>query len=505
MILILLFILFDITFADSIQNIIETKYGEIEGIIDEEAGVRKFLGIPFTDAPARFAPPGKLTPWKPKLFNATEVGPACWQGIDFMFPVRHMSEDCLHLNVVVPLEIKQNASLPVMVWIHGGAFKFGDGSDSIYDPSWLVANQNVIVVNINYRLSVFGFFYSETFATHDYPSTGTSLGLVDQMVAIEWVQENIANFGGDPDNIILFGESAGSLSICAHLISPISRKRLDIKGAIMESGACNGPWGNWGTKEQAKIQADNFLEKLNVTIEDLMIMDAKELANNPIAQPISAADGWFLPDTPPNMWKRRDYWKDIPILIGSNSFDGLSPSPFNIHGKVPATRSEMKSILREYFDDHIAGSLYNAYEIDTSTNVTNSFLHMNADSCVSCPTVALAQILQDTQSVWLYEFTLDNNAIHGEEIISIFHTPGTINLPMHYYENLANLMSLHWTQFAKSQKLFWPTVSKKDEAYMSYMTSSKVYHSYKQVKCALWNSLSLDENARFCAFNPPKR
>eukprot|EP00493_Phyllostaurus_siculus_P019387 UN19695 len=120
----------------------------------------------------------------------------------------------------------------------------------------------------------------------------------------------------------------------------------------MESGACNGPWGNWATIEQAKIQASEFLEKLNVMIEVLMVMDAKELASNPIAQPLSAADGWFLPDTPPNLWKKRDYWKDIPIFIGSNSFDGLSPSPFNIHGKVPTTPSEMKSILLEYFDDH---------------------------------------------------------------------------------------------------------------------------------------------------------
>lgn len=170
-------------------------------------------------------------PWD-GVRSAKEHGPNCYQN-DIVFGQGLVgSEDCLYLNVYSP-DIKPNKPLPVMVWIHGGAFISGSGNDDFYGPEFLV-RQDVIVVTINYRLEVLGFLCLNT---EEVPGNA---GMKDQVQALRWVKKNISNFGGDPENVTIFGESAGGASVSYHLISPMSKGLF--KRAIPQSGACLGGW-----------------------------------------------------------------------------------------------------------------------------------------------------------------------------------------------------------------------------------------------------------------------
>lgn len=215
--------------------IVETPSGRIEGFQTEsESGVlvNEFRGIRYGKAPVgalRFRKPIPVKKWA-NTYDATKFGSACPQmAMDFMpgFIKPDMSEDCLFLNVYVPNQINRNKKLAVMVWIHGGALVFGFGHE--YYGDRIAAQGDVIVVTINYRLGVFGFF------ALDHPAARGNYGLWDQKLALQWVHDNIASFGGDPDSVTLFGESAGGWSVNVQSMIP-SNKGL-FKRAIMQSGA----------------------------------------------------------------------------------------------------------------------------------------------------------------------------------------------------------------------------------------------------------------------------
>ncbi|NWR72258.1 SASB hydrolase, partial [Centropus bengalensis] len=200
--------------------------------------VNVFLGIPFAKPPLgslRFSPPEPPEPWK-DLRDATSYPPLCPQDLSLLkiaeknFKEKHLpfrtSEDCLYLNVYSPAGSDKKDKLPVMVWIHGGNFIFGGASR--YDGSALSAYENVVVVIIQYRLGLLGFFN-----TGDEHARG-NWAFLDQIAALRWIQENIEHFGGDPGSVTLFGISAGSCCVFAHVLSPLS-KGLFHK-AISESG-----------------------------------------------------------------------------------------------------------------------------------------------------------------------------------------------------------------------------------------------------------------------------
>lgn len=227
---------------DGLQSV-QTRLGEIRGHLrnvdfdDRVYQVREFLGIPYVKAPVgnlRFRKPELLTALPQSPFNAHQHGPRCPQAIPRFNSDAIMSEDCLFLNIYTPVteDGSPPSSKPVMVWIHGGGFFLGSANG--YDGSILSAYGDVVVVAINYRLGPLGFF-----STHD-PNAPGNFGLWDQQMAIQWVQSNIAAFGGDPDNITIFGESAGSSSVVYQMLYP-GNKGI-VKRAIAESGTTNA-WG----------------------------------------------------------------------------------------------------------------------------------------------------------------------------------------------------------------------------------------------------------------------
>src|SRR5208282_24558 len=214
--------------------------GKLEG--DDQAGLFVFKGIPFAAPPVgarRWLAPEKPAPWTGTR-DARRFGAAAPQNklmltaLSAMVVDGEQSEDCLYLNVWTPaLGSKRR---PVMVWIHGGAFTIGSGSQTLYDGSVLARRGEVVVVTVNYRLGPLGFLRLADVTNGKIPASGSE-GMLDQIAALEWVRDNIAEFGGDPGNVTIFGESAGGMSVGTLLAMPAARGLFH--KAIPQSGACH--------------------------------------------------------------------------------------------------------------------------------------------------------------------------------------------------------------------------------------------------------------------------
>ena len=253
-------------------NILETTTTSVDQLQDNPSKIYEFLGIRYGVPPVgnlRFRPSSvysypfsssfSSTP-NSQLIDATSYGPACYQLYGSRYNITNMSEDCLFLNIWTPYNMnmlnsnissKNSSSSPkykVMIWIHGGGFTSGAGSMNLYSSDIITSRgENIVAVTINYRLGALGFFaseelYKENIKYNNYSSYGGMTGIHDQIIAIQWVKQYISSFGGDPDDITIYGESAGGVSSCVLFFSPLMRSNM-IKQVIIQSGACNGPWG----------------------------------------------------------------------------------------------------------------------------------------------------------------------------------------------------------------------------------------------------------------------
>jgi para-nitrobenzyl esterase len=203
---------------DPTRTVVTTADGSLNG--ERVHGLRRFLGIPYAMPPIgdrRWRPPVPLEPWS-EVRDATSFGAVCAQDTTALPGFGHYSEteDCLYLNVFTPEKRAADEALPVMVWFHGGGLYCGGSTG--YDPRALVVDGGVVVVSVNYRLNVFGFFSHPAINAEGHAAG--NYGIIDQQLALRWVQRNIAQFGGDPRNVTIFGESAGGISVLTHLASP---------------------------------------------------------------------------------------------------------------------------------------------------------------------------------------------------------------------------------------------------------------------------------------------
>ncbi|HTL38049.1 MAG TPA: carboxylesterase family protein [Kofleriaceae bacterium] len=222
-------------------DVVVTEAGEIRGTTGDTT--RSFLGIPYAAPPSgdrRFRPTAQAECWQ-GVRDATAFGNVCPQILPSGSKLG--DEDCLFLNVWAP-KTQSETKRPVMLFIHGGAYELGsgnqdlvvDGTGNLYDGSTLAAEQNAIVVTFNYRLGALGFTAHPAFAVEDDHGSSGNYGTFDQLAALHWIHDNIANFGGDPDRVMIFGESAGGLSVCLLLATPLAKGLFS--SAIMESGGC---------------------------------------------------------------------------------------------------------------------------------------------------------------------------------------------------------------------------------------------------------------------------
>ena len=227
---------------------ITTSLGAITGNIhhstNTDEDVYEFLGIQYAKAPIgdlRFRPSQLNTSWN-TTYDATAYAPWCIQPLSPHLPNSIQSENCLFLNIWTP-QINASNLLPVQLWIHGGGFVTGSGSDPSFNGLNFVSNaKNIVLVTINYRLGPLGFLQSKQLYEEDpnWKSYGGMNGIYDQIQALNWVKRYISDFGGDPDQITIFGESAGGLSVCMLMVSPLVPSNT-FQRAIQQSGACTGP------------------------------------------------------------------------------------------------------------------------------------------------------------------------------------------------------------------------------------------------------------------------
>ena len=256
---------------------VKTKSGEVHGAMSADAKVRMFKGIPFAAPPVgplRWKSPQPVTPWT-NVRETSAFGARCMQGNvfgDMGFRDSGPSEDCLYLNVWTPVEAK---NLPVMVWIYGGGYAAGATSEGRQDGE-ILAKKGVVVVSMNYRLGVFGFLAHPGLSKESGHDGSGNYGLLDQAAALEWVQKNIKAFGGDPANVTIFGESAGSFSVSGLMASPKAKGLF--QKAIGESGAFFGSSLAVTPISEAQLAGEKFASSVGASsIEELRAKPAADL------------------------------------------------------------------------------------------------------------------------------------------------------------------------------------------------------------------------------------
>jgi para-nitrobenzyl esterase len=310
---------------------IQLTDGIVEGVKlrGEHKDVRVFRGIPYAAPPVadfRFREPQPVARWA-GVQPARQFGPRCMQPnaagkLDFRSST--MSEDCLYLNVWTK-ESDAQSKLPVLVYFHGGGFVTGDGSEARYDGASL-ASRGIVVVTLNYRLGAFGFLAPAGASSEASHGTAGNYGLLDQIAALRWVRENIAQFGGDPANVTIAGNSAGSVAVSAHMASPLSRGLF--ARAIGQSGAAFAQNGMW-TRDEAERAANEFAGRVGASsLQQLRSLPARTLLaayTQPQRsyEPMTFApsiDGYFLTETPEQVFTRGGQ-AQVPLLLGSNAAD----------------------------------------------------------------------------------------------------------------------------------------------------------------------------------------
>jgi len=299
---------------------VNTANGVLEGV--DESGIKTFKGIPFAAPPVgnlRWREPQPVQNWS-GVHKADKFGPRAMQlpifG-DMNFRSDGMSEDCLYLNVWTPAK-SGNEKLPVLVYFYGGGFMAGDGSEPRYDGESM-ARKGIVAVTVNYRLGVFGFFAYPELAKESPHRASGNYGLLDQSAALQWVQKNIAAFGGDPKKITIAGESAGSYSVSAQMASPLSKNI--IAAAIGESGSLLGRPTT--SLNDAEKKGADFAASLKVnTLADLRAIPAEQLLKATATAgferfPI-CVDGYFFPKSPSEIYEAGEQ-AHVPLLVGWNS------------------------------------------------------------------------------------------------------------------------------------------------------------------------------------------
>ncbi|XP_028849406.1 neuroligin-2a isoform X4 [Denticeps clupeoides] len=552
--------------ASAKYPIVTTNYGKLRGIkrdLNNEilGPVEQYLGVPYATAPIgdrRFQPPEAPGSWQ-EVRNATQFAPVCPQNVhgvlpEIMLPVwftdsldvaatymQNQSEDCLYLNVYVPTEddIRDRRKKPVMLFIHGGSYMEGTGN--MFDASVLAAYGNVIVVTMNYRLGVLGFL-----STGDQSAKG-NYGLLDQIQALRWLNENIGHFGGDSERITIFGSGAGASCINLLILSHHSEGLF--QRAIAQSGSAISSWSiNYQPLKYTKILARKVGCTYGETadlVDCLRRKNFRELVDQDI-QPARyhiafgpVVDGDVVPDDPEILMQQGEFL-NYDILIGVNQGEGLK---FVDDG---ATESE-EGISAAAFDYTISNFVDNLYgypegkdilretikfmytdwaDRDNGEMRRKTLLALFTDHQWVAPAVATAKLHAEYQSpVYFYTFYHHcqtetrpewADAAHGDEIPYVFGVPmiGATDLfPCNFSKNdvmLSAVVMTYWTNFAKTgdpnlpvpqdtkfihtkpnrfEEVIWTKFNSKDKQYLHIGLKPRIRDNYRANKVAFWLEL----------------
>ncbi len=450
-------------------SLIKTADGQLEGVISADGKVRAFKGIPFAAPPVgalRWKAPQPVQPWE-GVRKAAEYGARCMQTrvfSDMVFRDNGPSEDCLYLNVWTPA-VPTQTRLPVMVWIYGGGFVAGGTSEPRQDGGNL-SKKGVVVVSCNYRLGIFGFFSHPELSKESGHGASGNYGLLDQVAALQWVKKNISSFGGDPDDVTIFGESAGSFSVSALMASPLAQGLFD--RAIGESGAFFGT--TLGLKplvetEKAGMEFGRTLTG-SESVEALRAKPAEELlqaaSKGGAFRFAPNVDGYFLPQDVASIFAAGKQ-SHVPLLAGWNLDEGNYRAFF---GKDAPTAQNFVAKARATFGDRVDAFL-KVYPAETDVQAKRSAQDLAGDQFIGYSTWKWLEMQGKTGKSPLYRYEFDQTlplspeaaqnpsaeptAPHASEIEFVFGMLSSKKLPWRPEDmRVSDLMMAYWSNFAKT-------------------------------------------------------
>ncbi len=449
-------------YAKALGDKVTTDKGVVEGKASGDKKIRIFEGIPYAAPPVgdlRWKAPQPAKDWK-GVKNTTTFGPRSMQGRifdDMVFRDKGPSEDCLYLNVWTPAA-SADAKLPVMVWIYGGGFVAGAASEPRQDGENL-ARKDVVVVSFNYRLGVFGFFAHPELSAESGTNSSGNYGLLDQVEALRWVQKNISAFGGDPDNVTIFGESAGSFSVSALMASPLTKGLF--QRAIGESGALLGASRSTKSRSETEKEGAKFAESVGAkTLKDLRTRSAEELLKASLKGDTyrfkTVVDGLFLTEDPGTIYKKGKQ-ASVPLLAGWNADEG---GVWIMNGQ-PPTWENFGKLAREKFGKN-AGTFLKLYSGKTEQEVKRAVMDYSGDDFIAFATWKWieAQAALGKVPVYRYQFDVAMPAKNGEasmgahhssEIEFVFGALKSRHLPWRPEDRkTSEIMMGYWSNFART-------------------------------------------------------
>uniref|UniRef100_A0A667YZG6 Carboxylic ester hydrolase n=1 Tax=Myripristis murdjan TaxID=586833 RepID=A0A667YZG6_9TELE len=464
-------------------GVVQTEGGKVEGETHRMGLLRSvevFKGIPFADVPKRWEKPKPHPGWSGVL-KATQYRERCLQ-VTLLQTKTHGSEDCLYLNIYVPQGRSVPSNLAVMVYLFGGAFLLGAGDDvaflgdSLYDGKELADRGEVIVVTVNYRVGTLGFL-----STGDGRVAG-NYGLWDQNAAVAWVHRNIAAFGGNPDNITVFGQSAGAASVSFQMLSPYSKGLF--RRAISQCGVALSPWalqrnplaiarkvGCRTTNEEEMLTCLRMSDPVGLTMAGKL--NLLQLGRGPVLDLLELSpviDGDFIPDEPSKLFHNA---AEFDYLAGVNSMDGHLFAGID----VPSINRRRANTTVEQVKELLAGltkqkggvaveSAYGAYSAHWGSApsqevVKKTVADIETDFLFLVPTqIALQLAYRRGAHTYSYLFNMKTRipgfprwveAEHAEDLQYVFGKPFStpvVYLPRH--RDLSGYMIAYWTNFAKT-------------------------------------------------------
>ncbi|XP_072488351.1 liver carboxylesterase 1-like isoform X1 [Notamacropus eugenii] len=524
--------------------VVDTQYGKVQGKLESLQGFDKtvnvFLGVPFAKAPLgplRFTPPQPAKPWD-YVKSTTTYPPMCAQDpvsgqlLSDLITNREekislkMSEDCLYLNIYTPADLSKKTKLPVMVWIHGGGLLVG--AASTYDGLALSALENVVVVAIQYRLGIFGFF-----STGDEHAPG-NWGYLDQVAALQWVQKNIANFGGDPGSVTIFGESAGGVSVSSLVLSPLTKNLFH--RAISQSGVAIMDCLYNSSLAAAIEKVATFSGCKTVTSASLVhcmrqkseeqLLDTGlkmglfglDFLGDPLEK-ISflhgVTDGVFFPKSPEELLAEKKF-NHIPYIIGINNheFGWILPTlmEFPFSEGIPDQETAAALLWSSYplvkIPKNLTPILTKEYLGMTNDPIKRKdlFINLLGDLMFGIPSVRVARFHAASGApTYMYEFqhrpSFSTNlkpetvkADHGDEIPSVFGAPFLRGGSPEEEKKLSRAVMKYWANFAKNGNPNgeglpkWPAYNQ-DEGYLEIDITSKAAKKLKEKEVKFWTEL----------------
>jgi len=485
--------------------LVQTVAGGLRGIVAKDH--RLFAGIPYAAppiGPLRWQPPAPAPAWQ-GVRDATRSGPRCLQdpGGDPEFG-RQTDEDCLTLNVWTPPVSRSDEQLPVMVWIHGGAFI--NGSGGIYDARWLANRGDMIVVTINYRLGATGFLAHPALGP---PGDVGNYGLADQQAALRWVRDNIANFGGDPGKVTLAGESAGGMSVCDHLVAPDSAGLF--RAAILQSAPCQA---QLALPDAQKASLD-YAAEIGCGEPQSAAQCLRALPSGKLREPVwyyrIGADKLSGPvtgtkrlpvDPVAGFADRRG--AHVPVLIGTNRDEFTLFVALQYLRHAEYSTAGYPQLLAETFGAD-AAAVEAHYPLQRYGGVPLAYSAAVTDGVFACPSDRMAEAMARTESVYAYEFN-DRDAPAPDPLRTLpFPVGASHSLELRYLfdiggapplnpaqQVLSDQMIDYWAHFVHDAEpgAEWPAFGA-DKKRLSFQPGgSTVITDYDEShQCAFWASV----------------